>query len=67
LTDDDFAQAGQLYRIQSDEEKTDLINNIAGHIKNAKKEIRDRQIAHFKRADPDYGQRVQDAVNKLVG
>ncbi|SAM07576.1 hypothetical protein [Absidia glauca] len=67
LTDDDFAQAGNLYRMLSDEEKTDLINNIAGHIKNAKKEIRDRQIAHFKRAHPEYGQRVQDAVKKLVG
>ncbi|KAI8099687.1 catalase [Halteromyces radiatus] len=67
LTDDDFAQAGTLYRLQSEEEKTDLINNIAGHISHAKKEIRDRQIAHFKRADPEYGQRVEDAVNNLVG
>ncbi|KAI8337163.1 catalase [Chlamydoabsidia padenii] len=67
LTDDDFAQAGNLYRIQSDEEKTDLVNNIASHMHAAKKEIRDKQIAHFKRADPDYGRRVEEAINKLVG
>lgn len=65
LTDDDFVQAGDLYRLMSAEEKTDLINNIAGHLKNAKKHIQERQIAHFKRADPEYGQRVEEAILAL--
>ncbi|RCH90421.1 hypothetical protein CU097_006918 [Rhizopus azygosporus] len=65
LTDDDFVQAGDLYRLMSAEEKTDLVNNIAGHLKNAKKHIQERQIAHFKRADPEYGQRVEEAILAL--
>lgn len=62
LTDDDFVQAGDLYRLMPAEEKTDLVNNIAGHLKNAKKHIRERQIAHFKRADAEYGQRIEEAI-----
>ncbi|ORX60328.1 catalase [Hesseltinella vesiculosa] len=67
LTDDDFYQAGALYRLLSAEEKTDLVNNIAGALSQAKSsEIRARQISHFSRADPEYGQRVQDQVSKLL-
>jgi len=65
LNDDDFYQAGQLYRLLSASEKAALINNIAGHLKNAKKQIQQRQIAHFKRADPEYGARVEAALAQL--
>ncbi|KAG1462964.1 hypothetical protein G6F56_005398 [Rhizopus delemar] len=65
ITDDDFVQAGDLYRLMSAEEKTDLVNNIAGHLKNAKKHIQERQIAHFKRADKEYGQRIQETILSL--
>ncbi|EIE85094.1 hypothetical protein G6F46_002870 [Rhizopus delemar] len=65
LTDDDFVQAGDLYRLMSAEEKTDLINNIARHLKNAKKHIQERQIGHFKRADPEYGQRIEQTILAL--
>ncbi|KAI8063717.1 catalase [Gilbertella persicaria] len=65
LTDVDFVQAGDLYRLLSAEEKTDLVNNIAGHLKNAKKHIQERQIGHFKRADPEYGQRIEEAILAL--
>jgi len=53
LTDDDFVQAGNLYRLMSKDAKDRLVNNIAGKLKNAKPEIRERQIKHFKRADPE--------------
>ncbi|KAI8377942.1 catalase [Radiomyces spectabilis] len=65
LTDDDFVQAGDLYRLLSPQEKTDLVNNIAGHLKAAKKSIRDLQISHFKRADREYGTRIEEAIVKL--
>ncbi|KAG0174517.1 hypothetical protein DFQ28_002974 [Apophysomyces sp. BC1034] len=65
LSDVDFVQPGNLYRLLSPEEKTDLINNIAGHLKNAKKYIQEIQIGHFKRADPEYGQRVEAAIRQL--
>ncbi|KAI9258766.1 catalase [Phascolomyces articulosus] len=66
LTDVDFVQAGDLYRLMPAEEKTDLVNNIAGHLKNAKKHIRERQLAHFKRADAEYGQRIEEAIVALL-
>ena len=65
LNDDDFYQAGQLYRLLSASEKAALINNIAGHLKNAKKQIQQRQLAHFKRADPEYGARIEAALAQL--
>ncbi|ORX57384.1 catalase [Hesseltinella vesiculosa] len=65
LEDVDFVQAGDLYRLMSAEEKTDLVNNIAGHLKQAKKHIQTRQIAHFKRADPEYGQRIEATILQL--
>ncbi|KAG2204543.1 hypothetical protein INT47_012602 [Mucor saturninus] len=65
LTDDDFVQAGDLYRLLSAEEKTHLVNNISGHLKNAKKHIQERQLAHFKRADAEYGQRIEETILTL--
>jgi catalase len=67
LTDDDFVQPGNLYRLMSEENKTDLINNIAGALSNADEHIRTLQIQHFKRADPEYGSRVEEAIAKLLG
>ena len=62
IKDDDFVQAGNLYRLLSAEEKTHLVNNIAGAIRGAKKHIQEREIAHLKKADPEYGARVEKAV-----
>lgn len=37
---DDFAQPGELYRkVMKDDDRTALINNIVGHLKNARKEV----------------------------
>ncbi|KGG52543.1 catalase [Mitosporidium daphniae] len=67
LTDDDFAQAGNLYRLMSEQDKTHLVNNIAGNLQNAKKFIRDRQLAHFKRADPEFLRDSLASISKLSG
>jgi catalase len=56
---DDFVQAGNLYRdVMKDEDRDHLIANIAGHLKGAQKRIQLRQTALFYKADPDYGSRV---------
>lgn len=56
---DDFFQAGELYRrVLSDEERDDLIGNISSHLVNAQQQIQERQTAIFYKADPDYGLRV---------
>ncbi|OZJ05069.1 hypothetical protein BZG36_02101 [Bifiguratus adelaidae] len=66
LVDIDFVQAGDLYRLMPEDAKTRLISNIVGHMKNAKKHIRDRQIANFKRADPEYGRRIEEGILKAA-
>ncbi|KAF7728079.1 hypothetical protein EC973_006717 [Apophysomyces ossiformis] len=65
LTDDDFVQAGDLYRLLSAEERTRLVNNIANHLIGARASVQERQVAHFKRADKEYGDRVENLLLKL--
>jgi catalase len=56
--EDDYTQAGNLYRLLPEAEKERLTSNIAGAMSSVGAEIRARQLAHFSKADPDYGQRV---------
>jgi len=58
-SEDDFTQAGNLYRLLSAEEKDRLTSNIANAMKSVSHEINWRQIGHFTRADPAYGAAVQ--------
>lgn len=63
LTDDDFVQAGDLYRkTMTDREKTNLIGNIVAHLGNAQKRLQLRQTAVFHKADPEYGRRVAEGL-----
>ena len=60
---DDFVQAGTLYRkVMSDEDRDHLIGNIVGHLGGAQKRIQLRQTALFYKADPEYGRRVADGL-----
>ncbi len=57
--DIDFEPAGILYaQVMSEYDRTNLINNIVGHLKNAQKRIQLRQTALFYKAHPEYGARV---------
>jgi catalase len=52
--DDDFVQAGALYRLMKPEEKNRLIANIAGTLgKVAREDIVYRALGHFRSADPE--------------
>jgi catalase len=60
---DDFAQAGDMYRLIPEDAKQRLVDNIAGSLALVEPEdIRTRAIAHFTAADPEYGQRVEAGV-----
>jgi catalase len=63
---DDFEQAGLLYRVLSPAEQARLVNNIASHMVGVRPDIQRRQIEHFFKADPDYGQRVAQQLNLKV-
>ncbi len=58
----DFVQAGNLYKVISESERQDLIANIVGSLGKAEKEIRDLQISYFKKADMEYGIRIEEAI-----
>lgn len=63
LGDVDFVQAGDLYaKVLSDYDKTNLINNIVGHIKHAQPRLQYRQTALFYKAHADYGTRIAKAL-----
>lgn len=75
LVDDDFVQAGNLYRnVMTDQDRTNLVSNIVGHLGGAQKRIQLRQTALFYRADKDYGANVArglglevSEIEKLAG
>ena len=56
--DNDFVQAGNLYRIMSEEQKEILTNNISSELKLVRDGIVEKQLRHFYRADEDYGRRI---------
>ncbi|KAI8066276.1 catalase [Gilbertella persicaria] len=64
VTDDDFVQPGNLYRLMSDEDKNDLADSIAEELAVCKQEIVDKAMNMFERADPDYRSRVEKALAK---
>jgi catalase len=60
---DDFVQAGNLYRdAMTDDDRTHLVSNIAGHLGGADRRIQVRQCAIFYRADAEYGTRVAESL-----
>ncbi|MFE3519675.1 catalase [Streptomyces sp. NPDC059166] len=64
--DDDFFQAGELYRLMSADEKDRLIANIAGGLSQVTRDdVIEKNLAHFHAADPEYGKRVEEAVRAL--
>lgn len=61
-TEDDYTQAGNLFRLLPPQEKQNLFDNIAGPLAQVSAEIRQRQLAHFDQADPGYGAGVRAAL-----
>ncbi|MCP4406757.1 MAG: catalase [Gammaproteobacteria bacterium] len=53
---DDYTQAGNLYRLMDEDAKKRLIGNIVGAMQGVPREIQVRQIRHFTKADPAYGE-----------
>ncbi|MFI8437774.1 catalase [Streptomyces sp. NPDC079020] len=64
--DDDFFQAGELFRLMSEDEKGRLVANIAGGLSQVTRDdVIEKNLAHFHAADADYGRRVEEAVHAL--
>ncbi|WP_420239424.1 catalase [Telmatobacter bradus] len=63
---DDYTQAGNLFRIFDEGEKQRLFMNIAETMQGVPEFIVERQLEHFAKADPDYGAGVRKALDKLA-
>ena len=55
---DDYTQPGDLFRLMDDNQKEQLISNLAEAMQGVPKPIQVRQMVHFYKADPAYGNGV---------
>ena len=63
---DDYTQAGDLFRLMDDGQRTRLLDNIAEAMDGVPVEIIKRQVAHFYRCDRDYGAGVATRMGVSV-
>src|SRR5690606_14356342 len=64
--DDDFVQAGNLYRLMPEDAKVRLIDNLAAGLSQVSRDdIIERSISYFANADEDYGRRLAARVAAL--
>jgi catalase len=59
---DDYRQAGDLFRLMGPAAQARLMDNIAEAMRGVPVKIVKRQIAHFYKADPEYGSGVADRM-----
>jgi len=59
---DYYSHAGALFRLMSDEQKTLLTSNIAGAMGGVSSDVVQRQLQHFYKADPAYGEAIAKAL-----
>ena len=64
---EDYQQAGDLFRLMSADQKAQLIGNIVGAMRDVPRFIQIRQIGHFMKADPAYGKGVADGLGIDLG
>jgi catalase len=66
--ENNFAQAGDLYRSFSKKDQDNLIKNLSGALNAVKnKVIIHKMLAHFYQADKEYGTRLIKATNTSLG
>ncbi|QIZ72851.1 catalase [Oxynema aestuarii] len=63
---DDYTQAGDLFRLLSTDERRRLIDNIVGSLSQATEEIQKRQLCHFFRADANFGGAIASGLGLEV-
>jgi len=59
---DDYTQAGNLFRLMKPDEKARLVENIVNAMRPVPRHIQERQLRHFYKADPHYGQGVAQGL-----
>ncbi|MCK7598300.1 catalase [Microbulbifer sp. CAU 1566] len=62
--EDYHTQAGDLFRLMSDDQKQQLVDNIAGGLRQANASVQTRMLAQFNKADPLYAEMVNFALSE---
>ncbi|XP_005090060.1 catalase isoform X1 [Aplysia californica] len=63
--DDNFSQVGLFWnKVLSPDERTRLVDNITGHLKDAQEFIQKRAVNNFAQADPEFGRRLREGLAK---
>ncbi|MBN2210583.1 MAG: catalase [Sedimentisphaerales bacterium] len=60
--DDDYIQPGNLFRLMSAKQQKELIANIVGSLKKVPKEIQQKMVVHFRKADKAYGDGIAQSL-----
>lgn len=63
--EDNFTQAGDLFRLMSSDQKQQLVDNIAGGLVHATSDVQKIMLEQFSSADPKYGEMVVSALKAL--
>ncbi|MDB4793555.1 catalase [Methylacidiphilales bacterium] len=61
---DDYTQPGNLFRLMTTSQKQQLFQNIAEAMHGVPKNIVERQLGHFAKADPAYAEGVRQALKQ---
>ncbi|HSC69431.1 MAG TPA: catalase-related domain-containing protein, partial [Cellvibrio sp.] len=59
LSEDYYTQAGDLFRLMSDDQRAQLARNIAGGLSQANTSIQERMLGYLHKADPAYAALVK--------
>jgi catalase len=66
IGNDDYTQAGNLFRLMPPDARERLMDNIAAAMQGVPKDIIQRQVLHFYRADPAYGSGVAKRMDVTI-
>ena len=59
---DDYTQAGDLFRLLPGDQQARLISNLVASMKSVPRGIQSRQLQHFFKADPKYAQGIAEGL-----
>ncbi|WP_417346414.1 catalase [Ferrimonas sp.] len=65
FAEENFVQAGDLYRLMSDAQRQALADTIAATLSQASGPVQQRMLAQFSQADEEYGHRVARAIEAV--
>ncbi len=63
--EDDYTQAGNLFRLMTQQARQNLCDNLAGPLATVDEDILQRQLRQFDKADPAYGRGVRASLKVL--